>query len=136
MSERFAVGGKVKFAGDNFKAWFYGKAEKCAPRTKLRYSELTRSGLDDEIRKEIGVEFEETTLAQIDALMERQSSGQPGVLLTNGFANIFYVRDVNGELRAVYVRWDAFCGGWHVLANSVGNPRRWRGGYRVFSSNS
>ena len=63
--------------------------------------------------------------------MERQSNGD---LLTNGYANIFYVRDVNGELRAVFVGWGGV--GWSVRAYSVGDPDAWRGGDRVFSRNS
>ena len=37
--------------------------------------------------------------------MERQPNGEQGVLLTNRWANIFYVCDANGDLRAVDVYW-------------------------------
>ena len=45
----------------------------------------------------IGVE---TTLAQLYALLERQGRGEDGVLLVNGAANIFYIRDINRVLRS------------------------------------
>lgn len=133
-SERFVVGGKIAYVSENFKAWFYGKTEKRAARTKLRRAKLTRGALDDEIRKKIGADFEETTLAQVDALMECQKNGQPGLFLTNGYANIFYVKDASGTLRVVYVRWGS--GGWYVYAYSVACPDGWRVDFLVFSRNS
>ncbi|MEK7857204.1 MAG: hypothetical protein AAB288_14025, partial [Acidobacteriota bacterium] len=77
-----------------------------------------------------------TTLSAVYALMERQPKGESGEFLTNGYANIFYVRDATGKLRAVCVFWDAGNGGWGVDAGSVGFPFRWHGGRRVFSRNS
>jgi len=88
---------------------------------------------DDEIRKEIGAGCEETTLAAIWALMERQLNGESGILLTNGYANIFYVYDQNGDLRVVHVHW--LGDGWSVLASSVGLPREWNVCCRAFSHN-
>jgi hypothetical protein len=81
-----------------------------------------------------GEEKSETTLSEMFSLMEKQGKGEDGVLLNNGYANIFYIRDLAGVLRAVGVRWGG--GGWGVGADSVGGPDRWDGGYRVFSRNS
>lgn len=127
---------KIACVGSNFQEWFFDKAEAPAPEVTLGYAKLTRSAFDDEIRKEIGAEREETTLAQIFSLIERQKNGKSGVLLTNGCANIFYVRDANGNLRAVDVGWGAIGGGWRVIACLVSSPRRWFDGIRVFSRNS
>jgi len=52
--------------------------------------------------------------------MEKQKNGEDGVLLNNGYANIFYIRDQNGVLRAVRVYWDD--GSWRVYAHGVTNP--------------
>ena len=101
--------------------------------TELRYAKLTRSSLDAPILEELG-DKAEASLSQMYALMARQANGQEGVLLTNGWANIFYVRDINGELRAVRVRWDGR--GWFVDAYSVTYPNGWYDGNRVFSRNS
>ena len=57
-----------------------------------------------------------------------------GPLLTNGYANIFYVRDANGVLRAVSVYW--YDGGWDEYAVGVAHPNTWFDGRRVFSRNS
>ncbi len=124
---------KIAWLGSNFKNQFLGKIEAPAAEAKLDYAQLTRSMLDDEIRKEIGARREETMLAAIWALMERQPNGESGALLTNSYANIFYVRDVNGAFWAVGVNWNSFNDGWNVNANSVENPDGWNDGNQVFS---
>jgi hypothetical protein len=65
--------------------------------------------------------------------MEKQKNGEDGVILNNGYANIFYVKDESGVLRAVNVRWNDY--GWSVDASSVEDPGRWRDGVQVFSRN-
>ena len=124
----------ISYLGDSFQEWFLEKIEEPIAETTLRYAKLTKSSVDAPIRAEIGSEFEETTLAQIYSLMERQKHGEGGVLLNSGWANIFYVKDVNGELRAVCVYWDD--DGWSVGAGSVTDPDGWGGGRQVFSRNS
>ncbi len=66
--------------------------------------------------------------------MAAQPNGEKGTLLNDGSANIFYVPDLKGVLRAVYVYW--YDGRWRVDANPVEGPGRWYGGDRVFSRNS
>jgi hypothetical protein len=91
--------------------------------------------VDGPIINELGGEAKaETTLSEMFSLMEKQKNGESGVLLNNGYANIFYIRDQNGVLRAVGVDWDD--GGWYVGAYSVEDPGGWRVGRQVFSRNS
>lgn len=126
---------KISFLGDNVKSWFLGKVEGPFPRSTLLVSKLAQSSLDEPIIQELGGEEKaEVTLTEIRQLMERQANGEAGTLLTNGFANIFYVRDISGVLRAVCVSWDG--DGWRVGANSTSFPYGWGGGRRVFSRNS
>ena len=66
--------------------------------------------------------------------MEIQGKGEEGILLTNGDANIFYVKDTSDVLRGVYVSW-THCG-WRVLARSVEDPGVWCAGLRIFYRNS
>lgn len=66
--------------------------------------------------------------------MAEQGNGEDGILLTNGYANIFYIRDINGVFWAVRCPWSGDV--WYVRATSVGPPRGWGGGSRVFSRNS
>lgn len=142
--EKFVVGTdrktkvKISYLGDNFADWFLsgkGKIENPLGEQTLRYAKLKKSSLDASIIAELGGEEKsETALSSVYGLMEKQPNGENGALLTNGYANTFYVRDQNGVLRAVRMDW--YAGGWRVSANSVGGPDRWRDGNRVFSRNS
>ncbi|MBI2052102.1 MAG: hypothetical protein HYT38_00280 [Candidatus Sungbacteria bacterium] len=129
---------KISYIGDNFAEWFLkddGKTEDPIGEQTLRYARLRQSSVDGPIISELGGEAKaETTLTEMFALMERQSKGEAGILLTDGYANIFYVRDIAGLFRAVYPYW--YGDGWYVFAGSVEDPGWWYGGYRVFSSNS
>ena len=129
---------RISYIGDNFKAWFLngdGKTEDPESVRTLRYHKLRQSSVDGPIITELGGEAKtETTLSEMFSLMEKQKHGEDGVLLNNGWANIFYIKDSAGVLRAVCVDWGA--DGWCVGARSVGHPRRWGGGRQVFSRNS
>lgn len=126
---------KISYLDDNFLSWFRGKTEAPSGETDLRYYTLRRASVDLPIITELGGDAKaEITLAQIYALMKEQKNGKAGVLLNDGHANIFYVRDVSSVLRAVDVDWDG--GGWGVSADSVEGPDRWGDGHRVFSRNS
>ena len=137
--DNFTVGDvnglKISYLGDNFKPWFLEKIEEPVGASELRRHQLLRESIDGLIVAELGGEDKaETTLAEIHALMEKQGKGEAGPLLTNGYVNIFYVRDAAGVLRALGVGWDG--GGWDVSVDSVGGPGRWYAGRRVFSRNS
>lgn len=131
---------EIKFYGiwDNFTAWFLpgdGKIEEHVGEQMLSYGNLTKGSVDGPIIEELGGEAKaETTLSAIYGLLLKQPKGEEGALLTNGYANIFYVRDTSGVLRAVHVGWDD--DGWGVGAYSVENAGEWFAGYRVFSANS
>ncbi len=131
---------EIKFYGiwDNFTAWFLagdGKIEEHVGEQTLSYGNLTKDSVDGPIIEELGGEAKvETTLSAIYGLLLKQPKGEEGALLTNGYANIFYVRDVNGTLRAVDASWHD--GGWYVYASSVESTLAWDAGGRVFSSNS
>ncbi len=138
-------GGICSYFGDNFKAWFMkgvGKTEAPFAGSTLRYGTLRRNATDmpqnpggEAIIPTLGGEEKsETTLTEMFFLMEAQADGKEGILLTNGWANIFYVRDSAGVLRTVRVFWGGV--GWGVDAYSVGGPYVWNDGHRVFSRNS
>lgn len=129
---------KISAVWDNFTNWFLsgdGKTEDPISEQTLRYHKLRKASVDGQIITELGGEEKsETTLKEMFSLMEKQKNGEDGVLLNNGYANIFYIRDQNGVLRAVHVHWDG--GGWYVDAYSVEDPYGWGDGYQVFSRNS
>ena len=127
---------KICGTGSNFDNWFLGKIEEPMSESILRYAKLRRSSLDGPILAELDWEEKaETTLTELHTLMELQGHGQEGVLLNNGWANIFYIRDINGILCAVRVSWLSAFGGWFLHADSVGYPRVWHAAYRLFSRN-
>ncbi len=131
--DNFKVGNAgIVWLSDNFKTNFLGKIEKDVRAATLVASRLEKSSLDKDIRAELGTDKEETILAHLFQLLSRQSDGKPGILLTNGYANIFYVRDAKGNFWAVYAGWYSPGRGWHVYANPV-NPDKWHGGHLVFS---
>jgi len=127
--------GICSYLGDNFTNWFLGKIEEPIGKQTLRYAKLRKSSPDSPIISELGGEEKaETTLTEVFSLMDKQFSGEEGALLTNGWANIFYVKDHSGVLRAVGVDW--YDDGWDVGASSLGRPYRWRQGSRFVSRNS
>ena len=125
---------KISFLGSNFTSWFLDKIEDPIGESIMGYYKLIKRSVDAPILKELGGQEKAMTfIATIFALMELQSNGEEGALLTNGYVNIFYVPDSSGVLRAVHVRWHGV--DWDVRAHSVANPVRWHVGYQVFSRN-
>lgn len=128
-------GGICSYLGDNLKEWFLsgkGKIENPIGEQALRYGKLLRESVDIPIITELGGEEKsETTLAELYYLMEQQKNGEDGVLLNNDYANIFYIRDSAGVLRAVNAYW--YDDGWYARARPVEHPYGWRVGYQVFS---
>ena len=123
---------RIRYVGDNFRKCFYGKVEEQpnTDETVLRYHTLNRRSVDGPIIKELGGEDKvKVTLSHVAALMLEQSNGERGALLTNSYADIFYVHDV-----AVIVSWDGI--GWSVDADSVEDPGGWNADNRVFSCDS
>ncbi len=134
--EKFTLkkdGGICSYLHPDFSSWFLGKTEDAKGETTLRSATLTKDSLDKAILAELGT-LAETTLTEMFAMMEAQADGTEGDLLTNGYANIFYVKDVNNVLRAVSASWSG--GGWGVGAGSVEDPDGWLADGRVFSRNS
>lgn len=117
----------------NFKTQFGEKIEKNVTECKLRVHKLLRNSRDLNIRTEITEEKEETFLAHIWEMLKLQPTGEKGALLTNGYANIFYVRDTEGVLWAVDAHWSAFSSEWILHARSVERPHVWSSDSQVFS---
>ena len=133
--DHFTVGTsevKIGWLGDNFREHFLAKVEKRVPTIDLAISTLVSGSLDAPILAELS-DKAETTLASLWHLLCQQRSGQAGALLTNGYSNIFYIRDTGGVLWAVNARWNVSYGGWDVEAFPVGGPRRGNAGRLVVS---
>jgi hypothetical protein len=123
---------KISYIGGNFRRWFLNKIEEPFATNVLRGYKLCEASKDGPIIAELGGEKEAvTTLTEIFACMELQADGKRKPLLTNGRANVFYVRDSNNLLRAVCILWHN--DGWSVDAWAIEAPSKWDGGSLVFS---
>lgn len=90
-------GVKIGWLGENFKKNFLSVVEVGVAGVTLRIHRLEKDSLDAPILEELG-ETMETALARMWGLLKKQGHGQKGALLVNGYANIFYLRDVDNEL--------------------------------------
>ena len=128
---------KISGLGGNFTTWFLedeGRVEAPITKTSIHSHRLKRASVDTLIIEEIGGETKaETTLTAIYSMMKKQPRGKKGFLLTDGWANIFYVRDKNGVLRAVSVDWNG--DGWHVFGCRTDYTVAWGGGSRTSPRN-
>jgi len=117
----------------NFLENFLDKVEENIPDAELKSHVLLKDSCDLNIIFELGKNYE-TRLAYIWSLMKLQPNGEDGVLLTNSYANVFYVRDIEGILWGVDVGW--YSKGWIVNAGSIGAlDDKCLTGRQVFSRN-
>lgn len=126
---------KISYLGDNFRKHFLGKIEGPFSGASLVGQKLLQNSVDGPIIAELGgKEKAKTTLFELYAMLIQQESGGSGSLLTNGYANIFYIEDVDGIIWAVLAYWNDV--GWDVEASSVDSPDEWDAAYQAFSRNS
>jgi len=127
---------KISHINDNFKKRFGGKVDDIIAEQTLHYAKILKPSVDTPVISEIGGEAKaETTLVAVYILMTRQPNGEGGALLINSNINIFYVRDIENVLCAVYIRWCSY--GWVVLANSLDDlGNKWFKGSQVFYRNN
>jgi hypothetical protein len=74
-----------------------------------------------------------TTLPAIEALIERQESGEDVNLRTDGYANFFFVEDKDGGVSVVYV--SRVDGQWCVVVYGLGRGYQWNTELRFFFRN-
>lgn len=114
-----------------FKKRFYGLVERPLSPITLRKYKLLRIAPDGPIIAELGgPDRVQGRIAALYGLLQRQGRGGDGILQTNGYANIFYQRDVKGVLCAIRVGWDG--DGWVIDAIPVEDPLAWNGRHEIF----
>ncbi|MFH1769701.1 MAG: hypothetical protein ABH833_03500 [Parcubacteria group bacterium] len=116
----------------NFRNYFLEKVEENVPTGEFAIQRLERSVKDDAILRELG-DKAEVVLAHFYELIKRQPQGQEGDLLTDGRANIFYVRDAENMVWAVSAGWHSVSRKWYLNANPIDYPRSWCVGHHVIS---
>lgn len=124
---------KVSSLGENFKANFLQKVENGEIAVEyLAINRLLENAYDPAIITALGGEAKvEISLGQFFAAFAKQPNGEAGVLLTNGYANVGYVRDIKGVLWAVRGSWDD--DGWDFGACPLDDPHSWLDGNQFFS---
>lgn len=124
---------KISWLGDNFKKHFLPKVEESAVvAEELAVHKLLKASYDPAIITALGDEAKvEVTLGQFFAAFAKQPHGEDGSLLTNGYVNVGYVRDIKCVLWAVRGFWSG--GGWRFEASSLDYPRRWDAGHQFLS---
>lgn len=125
----------IGYTGDNFDKLFLNKAEKNVEGVNVAIHRLEKDSLDVPILAELGNRAE-ISLAHLFQLIKKQSKREDGPLLTNGYANIAYIRGTDGNLWAVDACWYSGYGYWRVYAYSVEYPNRWYAGRQVLSRDS
>ena len=131
----------IGYIDPDFTRWFGEKAEEPTAETALRQYVLARPSVFAPAMKEVadsGI-ITKTTLGQLFSMLEKQPDGpnsDPGPLLTNGYANLFEMDDVNGVARLVSAGWLGGGGGWYVCARDASSSRQWDVGSQLFSGNS
>ena len=125
----------IGYMWDGFCDNFSNMVEESVPAATIAVSRLEKASVDKTILAQLG-DKAEIKLAHFFALLEKQSKGEDGVLLVNGYANIAYIRDSKGTLWAVGALWDSLFRCWDVRARSVGSPGAWGTGSQILSCDS
>ena len=138
FKKSFFTEGPVKFyIWNNFSNWILKNAPEEIPEYACNLSkyQLTERMYDSQILDELGQPKPFTVLeflAVLKRLVEKQPNGEEGILLNNGYANIFYVILPDGCVVAVSVRWGSGSREWLCNASDLDDDR-WYGGRCVFS---
>ncbi len=134
----FMKTGPVKlYFGDSFADWVLKEIPETieAFQGNLMKTQLTEYMYDSAILNELGQPRPFTAgefAVIIRDLLTRQPNGEDGILLTNGYANIFYIRLEDSRVVAVRVRWGSGFRVWDL--NAIGlDDDRWDDGSCVFS---
>ncbi|MFH1354175.1 MAG: hypothetical protein ABIH36_02710 [bacterium] len=106
------------------------------PAAKIASFDLLKDTPDERIRAELPDShvFQDANVfcSHLAGMLDHQAGGKGGPLLTNGGANIFYVK-VADEVVAVYACWPCDSREWSVRAAHLGGDP-WGVGNRVFSA--
>ncbi|PAY06270.1 hypothetical protein CK489_25545 [Bradyrhizobium sp. UFLA03-84] len=121
---------KISWLGATFAKRFANKVEDDVGGASLQTFVMNAASSDNEILARLG-QSHESRLADVWCMLQQQPNGSGGSLEISAKPNVFYVRDVAGELGAVDVLWGGV--GWEIGASPVSDRPRWPAGTRVFS---
>ncbi len=107
----------IGWTGIKFNRFFLNLVEENIEGTTLNIHRLEKASLDVSILAELGVRAR-ISLAHFFELLKRQSKGEPGLLLTEGDANIAYVIGNDGNFWAVSAFWSRNWGNWGLTVTA------------------
>lgn len=132
IAKDYLEAANIGWTNESFKHFFLDKVEKNVEAANLAVHRLQKASLDAPILDELG-DRAEISLVRFFELLKKQARDQSGPLLTNGYANIAYIRDSEENLWAVNAYWFDVDRAWYVYADSVEGPLSWLAGRRVLS---
>lgn len=92
---------------------------------------IVQPAFDIKISQELGNKCN-VDIASVFQMMSLQPNGGPGLLLVNGFSNIFFCIDIFNNLRPVAIVWENEQGSWSVYTLED-NRYSWSKGNQVIS---
>ena len=119
---------RISWLGARFTRQFTNKIEPRSTVAKLRVFVLNRSSRSIGIAEEFRRTYE-LRLSDLWCLLKLQPGGEPGALLVDTQPNLFFVRNINGELNVVDALWSG--NGWEIGASPMTNNRPWPARLRV-----
>jgi hypothetical protein len=127
----------IGYMTPTFRSWFLEKVEVERELARANFYTLLKFSLDGPIINVLGgLAYVEASLSIIHKIMRFQPRGEKGALLANDSWNIFYVRDISGTLRVVFVKYDSHNCHWHIGARPVTDSAGWHAGAQVFAFES
>lgn len=115
--EEFYLSGDLKIEGNNSK--------------KIKVYKTFNNMTDSYIVKEI--DHIETTLGDLCYFIKIQPNGQEGILLTDGHPNMFFIRNILGEIMGVKVSL-LYGHGWSILASRICSIKSSNKGCHIFAN--
>lgn len=125
----------VGWTDGNFKKLFLDKVEEDVGDATIAVYRLNKDSLDAMIFAELGNRAE-VKLVHFFELLKRQSKGENGALLRNGYPNVAYIKGNNGSVWAFFASWRSGLGCWFVSAQSFEVSCGWDAGSQVLSCDS
>jgi len=116
--------------------WFIGGflsiEEEPQPERTLYRGRLASPSLSDPILKKIGGEEKaKTSLQDFWIKLKAQRDGRAGELITNSGANVFYIPDINNNIRVVAA---SYLDGWQLCYYKKQHQFEWPVGTIIFYS--
>jgi hypothetical protein len=124
----------------------FGTRFVCTTENNIEAASLTahsllRAAPCTDVLAELG-DRAEVPLAHVWELLSRQPHGGKDTIMTREMllvdeitfnTNVFFGRDKNGDLWAIFLDWKSFYKGWNIGARRVEDPYPLREGSRIFS---